>query len=320
MARPPSGAMPVIGAPAGAASVMRLSRRSVCLAASTLALAAGADAATLPTDADRDIGRPDHHLTTRDGVRLALWTRGRGTPVLFAPGWTATAPMFVRALRDLSGDHRVIVFDPRGQGRSAKTTAAHDVRARGGDLVEIVNRLDLRGVHLVGWSMGALDVLAAWPAIAGRLARVTLLDQPPVTVGAAGEWVDFDRAALLDTIRAFDGDPRAVRQALAASWLPGADTATLNWLLAEAALTPDAIALQSGFSLIAADLRPALVTLAAAKPVLAISREDRATAAKAWLAANAPGCRFDAFGPHMMFHAEPARFNARLRAFAMDGG
>ena len=45
---------------------------------------------------------------------------GKGTPIIFVPGWTMSSEVFVRQQAAFARTHRVIVVDPRGQGRSSK--------------------------------------------------------------------------------------------------------------------------------------------------------------------------------------------------------
>lgn len=60
------------------------------------------------------------------------------------------------AQRDAFRDrYRVITFDLRGQGRSEKTSDRLDLDSLAEDTVTLVQRLGLKRVHLVGFSMGS---------------------------------------------------------------------------------------------------------------------------------------------------------------------
>lgn len=72
----------------------------------------------------------------------------------------------------------VVSYDRRGTGRSAaEATGHHDVHAR--DAADIIERLDVGPVTVVGWSMGgivALCLAQRYP----RLVRNLVLQEPPL--------------------------------------------------------------------------------------------------------------------------------------------
>jgi microsomal epoxide hydrolase len=56
--------------------------------------------------------------------------------------------------------HRVVAFDPRGQGASAVPRDGYRVERRARDIAELLDQLGPRPVVLVGWSLGVLEALA----------------------------------------------------------------------------------------------------------------------------------------------------------------
>jgi len=93
-----------------------------------------------------------------DGVRIHYTVEGSGEPVLLIHGYTANiavnwaAPGVIKALAD---KYQVIAIDNRGHGQSEKP---HDPQAYGikmvADSIHLLDHLNLRKVHVVGYSMG----------------------------------------------------------------------------------------------------------------------------------------------------------------------
>jgi pimeloyl-ACP methyl ester carboxylesterase len=98
-------------------------------------------------------------FVVREGVRLFYEVYGEGDPpILFMPTWAiihsrtwkAQIPYFARR-------HRVVTFDPRGNGRSDRPSAdgAYDERAYAGDAEAVLAATGTRGAVVVSLSIGA---------------------------------------------------------------------------------------------------------------------------------------------------------------------
>lgn len=99
------------------------------------------------------------HFPTSDGVELHYLEMGVGSTVVFVPGWTMPAWIWEHQIRHFAQDHRVIAFDPRGQGASEKPAFGYDHARRARDIGELLTHLDTEPVVLVGWSLGVLEVM-----------------------------------------------------------------------------------------------------------------------------------------------------------------
>jgi len=122
---------------------------------------------------------------------------GEGQPaILFAPSWSivhsrvwkAQIPYFARR-------HRVITFDPRGNGRSDRPTAAdayseHEI---GADLIEVLDATGTERAVVVSLSLGAQRTLIAAATHPERVAGLVFL-APSVPIGnpLPGRAVSFD--------------------------------------------------------------------------------------------------------------------------------
>jgi pimeloyl-ACP methyl ester carboxylesterase len=105
-----------------------------------------------------------------NGVKIRYVVEGQGEPVVLLHGFTGRAEMWSKkppnrcsVWPELAKQYRVIAVDCRGHGKSDKP---HDPAQYGmenvEDVVRLLDRLQIKKAHVVGYSMGAI--------IAGRLA------------------------------------------------------------------------------------------------------------------------------------------------------
>lgn len=120
--------------------------------------------------------RSEHVTTSRLDVHLLHLGR-EGEPVVFLHGNVSSALFWQRTMLDLPERYRPIAVDLRGFGN----TEPLEVDARRGladyadDVLSVLDALDLRQAHLVGWSMGggvALQLMRAAPDRVTSLALV----------------------------------------------------------------------------------------------------------------------------------------------------
>ena len=121
--------------------------------------------------------RTDLTIDLPNGRRVAYaeWGDPNGSPVLFMhrspgsrlfdPGPAASAAI------------RLISIDRPGYGGTAPV-ADPSFSAVAEDVLGLVEQLDLTGIALVGWSGGGQFALGSVPALAGRLASLTLVCAP----------------------------------------------------------------------------------------------------------------------------------------------
>ncbi|MEU3784547.1 alpha/beta hydrolase [Streptomyces sp900129855] len=99
-----------------------------------------------------------------DGAPLHVEVHGpeAGPAVVLAHGWTCSTAFWAAQIRDLAADHRVVVYDQRGHGRTPPSAVCStDVLAD--DLVAVLGATLAPGEKavIVGHSMGGMTVLAA---------------------------------------------------------------------------------------------------------------------------------------------------------------
>ena len=121
----------------------------------------------------------DHFFLSSDGVRLHYLESGppTGHTIVFVPGWTMPAWIWMPQIQAFSHRYHVIAFDPRGQGDSATPPDGYEPERRGRDIAELIARLGGRRVVIIGWSLGVLDTLASIHVAGDRnLAGLVLVD------------------------------------------------------------------------------------------------------------------------------------------------
>lgn len=92
-------------------------------------------------------------------VELYYEDHGSGQPVVLIHGWPLNGASWERQTAALlAAGYRVITYDRRGFGRSDRPAEGYDYDTFASDLNEVLLKLDLRGVTLVGFSMGSGEV------------------------------------------------------------------------------------------------------------------------------------------------------------------
>ncbi len=110
----------------------------------------------------RDIAEGEDVMpyATRDGVRIYYEVDGSGPPLVLHVGflgslddWRRPDVRYTEALRDA---YRLVLLDPRGQGRSDKPhdPAAYRLRERVGDVTAVLDPEGVERAHFWGYSMG----------------------------------------------------------------------------------------------------------------------------------------------------------------------
>jgi len=120
-------------------------------------------------------------LTTRDGTQLYFKDWGTGRPVVFSHGWPLNADSWEAQMLFLgSNGYRCIAHDRRGHGRSSQPWSGNDMDTYADDLSELIEKLDLKGAVLIGFSAGGGEV-ARYVGRHGtkRLAKVALISAVP---------------------------------------------------------------------------------------------------------------------------------------------
>jgi len=103
--------------------------------------------------------------------------QGRGAPPLvFVHGFACAHTDWKFQLEEFKKTHEVVACDLRGHGATPGQPQECSIEHYGGDVAALVNNLELRGVFLIGHSMGCRVVLEAARLLPKRVAGVVLID------------------------------------------------------------------------------------------------------------------------------------------------
>lgn len=98
-------------------------------------------------------------INTRDGATIFFKDWGSGPPIVFSHGWPLSSDAWDRQMMFFGErGYRVIAHDRRGHGRSSQTWQGNDLDTYADDLAEVIEKLDLRDLTLVGHSTGGGEV------------------------------------------------------------------------------------------------------------------------------------------------------------------
>jgi len=149
-------------------------------------------------------------VAAADGVSIAYTLAGSGEPtLLFVHCWGCDRSFWDGPMRTLAPTHRVVALDLPGHGESGADRKDWSVEAFGGDVVRLMEALDLRKVVLVGHSAGgsvALDAAARAPDRVVAVVGVDTLHDVERKGGAEMEaLLDGLARDFVPTCRAFVG-------------------------------------------------------------------------------------------------------------------
>lgn len=247
---------------------------------------------------------------------------GDGEPILFIHGLMLASDAWAAQVAAFRATHRVVTYDLRGQGRSAKTRDRLDLDALAEDAAALIETLGLAPSHVVGFSMGAFIAMRLAARHPARVRSLTLI----------GPSADAEEPANLPRYRVMIGFVRLFGPALlagrlmkilfGATWLadPVNRVERDRW---RAVLRRLPRSLHRAAA--ASARRPAIQPLLAAirAPTLIVSgEEDRPVppALARRVHAGVAGSRFAAFPAtgHAAMIERPEAFNALLAAFLHD--
>ena len=92
-------------------------------------------------------------------IDLYYEDHGSGTPVVLIHGWPLSGASWEKQVPVLvAAGHRVITYDRRGFGQSSKPFDNYNYDTFADDLSQLLNKLNIQGAALVGFSMGGGEV------------------------------------------------------------------------------------------------------------------------------------------------------------------
>lgn len=163
-----------------------------------------------------------------DGVPIVYEARGEGrTAVVFVHCWACNRQFWRHQLEAVAAaGHRVVTLDLPGHGESGADRVNWSVRSLAGDVLAVVDALELDRVLLVGHSMGGPVSLEVAARDAGRVRGIACVD---TLHNVEFEWPE----GMTDRLTAgLEADFRAgIESFVPQLFKPGADAALVQWVI-----------------------------------------------------------------------------------------
>jgi pimeloyl-ACP methyl ester carboxylesterase len=156
---------------------------------------------------------PTEHWIRANGLELLVEDRGSGPVVLLAHGMWCDAGMFEPLAENLARDHRVLVPELRGHGRSEVPASQWRIADLADDLRLILDGLRVPKVLLAGFSMGGMAAVDFALRFPDRLTGLALMG----TSAATEEWFRAAEIRILAGLIELTGKPRFLAREAARS-------------------------------------------------------------------------------------------------------
>jgi pimeloyl-ACP methyl ester carboxylesterase len=129
-----------------------------------------------------------------NGATIHVRSGGHGPAVVLLHGYGETGEMWAPLAADLARDHTVIVPDLRGLGLSSKPAGGFDKKTQAGDVLGVMDALQVTDADLVAHDIGNMVGFAFAALHPQRVRRFVLIDAP---VPGVGPWEEILKNPLL---------------------------------------------------------------------------------------------------------------------------
>jgi pimeloyl-ACP methyl ester carboxylesterase len=241
-----------------------------------------------------------------------------GDPVLLIHGLGSSTEDWEPQMAALSREFRVIAYDVRGHGRTAKPGGRYTVPQFAEDAAALIARLGIAPVHVVGLSMGgmiAFQLAADYPAIVRTLVIVN--SGPEMILRRWRERMGIMQRRMIVRLMGM----RKMGEVLADRLLPGDEHAARRDVFAERWARNDKGAyLRALSALVGWSVTPRLPSIHCPVLVVAADQDYTPVAWKQWYTALLPNASLVVIpdSRHMMPVERPQLFHEALLPFLSD--
>lgn len=237
-------------------------------------------------------------------VRYQNWGKGEKA-LVFVHGWTCAGSFWDANVAGLRDHWRVVTVDLPGHGGSDKPEVSYTMELFAKDVEAVMHDAGIKEAVLIGHSMGAPVIRQIYADSPTQIAGLVIVDG---TVAAKGS-PRPDRTALFREMRS-DYDA-SVTKTVESMFSAHTSPELRKEILAQMLSTPHNVGISAREALYSTrvwDNAPVQV------PTLAIYKGPRTYTV---MRAQFPNLEFEAWEGygHFLMMEDPARFNARLRAF-----
>ena len=113
-------------------------------------------------------------LETKDGAKIYYEVHGEGAPIIFLNGIMMSTVSWAYFTPIISKKFQLILMDFRDQGQSSRMHEEYDLDIHAGDVLALVDELNLEKAHLLGLSYGGQVALKFALAYQDRLGSLIL--------------------------------------------------------------------------------------------------------------------------------------------------
>lgn len=124
--------------------------------------------------------------------------QGQGDPLVLITGLGSNATIWFRQLPALSEHYKVLAFDNRGTGRTAKPEYEYTISQMAYDTRYLMDALQMEPAHVFGFSMGGMiaqELALQWPEAVKSLVLGCTFAGGPHSIRAGQEIVSYQRPA-----------------------------------------------------------------------------------------------------------------------------
>jgi non-heme chloroperoxidase len=252
-------------------------------------------------------------FTTSDGIKLHYLEAGKGSAIVFVPGWTMPAWIWEAQIQHFSEHYHVIALDPRSQGESEKAAEGNYVARRGKDIQELIESRKLAPVVLVGWSLAVAEVLSYAEQFGGANIRGYVLVDGITWEKQDSQFV----AGMLGMYKQLQMNRRPFTEQFVRSMYkkPQSEEYIARVIAASLLMPTDSAIAASLSSVSRADWGPAMAKLD--RPVLVMCESAIQAMTADPIKKNVPTAQVEAFADagHALFVDDAERFNNVLESF-----
>jgi pimeloyl-ACP methyl ester carboxylesterase len=246
-------------------------------------------------------------VPSADGVPIAYEVHGTATPALIlVHGWSCDRSYWKEQIDELSPQFQLVLIDLAGHGESGMARKNYTIDSFGDDVAAVVQKLDLKGVVLVGHSMGGDVIVSAAQRLRGRVTGLVWVDvYKSLESPSTDEQVEAFAAKFRKDFR------RSVDPFVRGMFGPNADPKLVDRVAKDMSSAPPPVAMPSLVSAFS-NARRVPAALAELKlPVIAIN-SDRGSTDYESLAKHGVKARVLPDIGHFLQLEDPARFNRTL--------
>lgn len=173
------------------------------------------------------------YVEVEEGIQYFYEDRGQGPTILFVHGWGANRRVWERQVVDLSDQFRVITIDCRGCGKSDAPDHGYKISELADDIHQVIQKLDLKDVTLVGWSAGGsivIDYITRYKT--GEVTKAVSVGGAVPRYTSTEEFeLGFPQEAVQDTLAAMRANrPALLRNICEGNFHQDVGEAMKNWL------------------------------------------------------------------------------------------